>query len=413
MIWEASLTCSIKDMLIRFLKLELKNSIKAVRRTVVGSVVMMLILTAAIAAVSFVIGKDSTVTPLRAAVILRDDDSLSRMVIRYISQTDSIKAISEFNYMDEDEAFSALDAGEADIVIDIPEDFYNNVNIGINTPVDIYMRQDAGFLTDMFAEVVSSGTGYVRTTEAAVYAFLDISSSGEYRVIMSDAPVGDYIAGVYAERIMRRAKLFDSIVISEYGSLKVYQFYFMALLMILMLYSGLGFGYLYNSETKAVEDKLRVYGVGRMQTALVKEAVMTVHLLLMSVVIYALFLWFQNILDIEIYAFDAGHVAALLILSISTAVLCNMIYSVAGDDHGAQPVILILAVIALLMSGMLIPYSRLPQAVSVAGRLLPVTYMRDCFEWIFFENAARMTGGLILVPVVVIEQALGVLWNRR
>ena len=400
-------------MIYSFLKLELKNSIKAVRKTVAGLIALILMLTVAIAAVSFVMGQKQVVTPLTAAVILRDDDSLSRMVIRYISQTDSIRAISEFTYMDEKEAFDALDAHEADIVIDIPADFYNNVNIGINTPVDIYMRSDAGFLTDMFAQVISSGTGYVRTTEAAVYAFLDVSSSGEYRVIMSDAPIGDYIAAVYANRIMHRLRLFDSIVISGYGSLSVPGFYFMTIMMILMLYSGLSFNYLYDRETRAIEDKLKVYGAGRMCVALIKEAVMTIHLFIMSLAVYALFLWLQNVTETEIYTFGIVHIAALLILSISTAVLFNLLYTIAGDSYEAQPVILILSVIALLVSGMLIPGSRMPHVVSAAGRMIPVTYMRDCFEWLFYANDARMTGGLILLPVIMAEQALGVLWNRR
>jgi ABC-type multidrug transport system permease subunit len=90
-----------------------------------------------------------------------------------------------------------------------------------------------------------------------------------------------------------------------------------------------------------------------------------------------------------------------------------MLYSIAGDSYEAQPVILILAFIALLISGMLLPYSHMPHAVLVVGRVLPVTYMRDCFEWIFYKNSACMTGGLILVPVMIVEQTLGVLWNRR
>ena len=78
-------------MLIRFLKLEFKNSLKAVRKTIIGLIVTILILTVATAAVSFVMGRDNTVNPLTAAVVMHDDDSLSRMLVRYVSQTDSIR----------------------------------------------------------------------------------------------------------------------------------------------------------------------------------------------------------------------------------------------------------------------------------------------------------------------------------
>ena len=293
-------------MYLRFLKLELKNSIKAVRKTITGTIIAIILLTVAVAAVSFVIGYDDSVVPLKAAIILHDDDSLTRMLVRYVSQTDSIKAISEFEYMDEDEAFAALDSGEADIVIYLPADFYNDVNNGVNTPLDIYMREDADILTDMFAETVISGTGYVRTTEAAVYAFIDESTGGEHTLLISDAPIGDHIAMVYANRIMHRLKIFDTEVVSEYGSLGAYRFYFMTFLMIILLYAGMTFGYLYDRETLAIEDKLKVYGAGRAGVTLIKEAVMTLHLFAISLIMYFAVLLIQKPLDIEVFRFTSG-----------------------------------------------------------------------------------------------------------
>ncbi len=400
-------------MLFSFLKLEFKNSIKAVRKTLLGLIVTILILTVATAAVSFVIGKDNTVNPLKAAVIMHDDDSLSRMLVRYVSQTDSIRAISEFTYMDEDEAFDALDKGKVDIVIDIPPDFFNDINVGINTPVDVYTGKDAGFITDMFAEVIASGTGYVRTTEAAVYAFIDVSNKREYSLLISDKPIGDHIAEIYATKIMHRLRIFDSTVVSEYGTLGIYQFYFMTLMMILLMYSGLSFGYLYDKETASIENKLKVYGVNRIAVAAVKEIVMTTHLYLLSLIIYFAAFVVQKYADIYIFEFTPVHLAVLFGLSLSTAILYDMIYTVSSDNYGVQPVILLLLIISFIMAGIIMPYSHMPEWVHAAGRVIPLTYMKDYFTGLIYGVSESYTGALIMIPIVVIEQAVGVLCRER
>ncbi len=400
-------------MLLQFLKLELKNSIKAVRKTIIGFIAVLLVLTVAIAAVSMYIGQKKAIDPLKAAVVMHDEDKLTKMVVRYVSKIDSISSISEFEYMDEEDAFSAFKSGAVDIVIDLPEDFYNDVNLGVNTPLNIYIGQKKGILTDLFAEVTTSGAGYVRTTEAAVYAFLDAASSGDYRLLISDAPLGDHIAMLYAGRIMHRLKIFDSIVVSEYGSLGAYQFYYMAFVMILLLYSGISFGYLYGSESVPVEDKLRVYGVGRGAVAVVKEIVMTLHLFAMSVVIYFGGLYVQKISDVRIYSFSPVHLSVFLGLSLSVAVLYNMLYSVTGDNYKAVPVIFLSMVMALLVSGLLVPYVKMHKAVYYAGRIIPFTYMREFFEYLFYDVPGSRTGCLILGVIVAAEQAVGVLWHRR
>ena len=400
-------------MFISFLKLELKNSIKAVRKTIIGFIAVLIILTVAVAAVSMYIGRKNAIDPVKAAVVMHDDDKLTKMVVRYVSKIDSIETISEFIYMDEDEAFKALDEGEADVVIDIPEDFYNDVNMGVNTPLNIYVGPDKGILTDLFTEVTASGAGYVRTTEAAVYAFLDVDSSGEYELLISDEPLGDHIAMIYARRIMHRLKIFDSIVVSEYGELGAYQFYYMAFVMILLLYAGISFGYLYGREMIPVEDKLGVYGVGKGKVALVKEFVMTLHLWILSLILYCAGLWIQKLTEVQIYSFSPLHPVVLLGLSISVAVLYNMLYSFAGDNYKAMPVILLAMIMALLLSGLLMPYARMHRVVSVAGRFIPFTYMREYFEYLFYNVSGSVTGCFILIPIVLAEHALGVSWRRR
>ncbi|MCR5503484.1 MAG: ABC transporter permease [Lachnospiraceae bacterium] len=400
-------------MLSKFLVLELKNSLRAVRKTITGVLIALFILTVAAAAVSFVMGRENTVKPLKAAIVLEDEGSLMKMLIRYISYTDSVRAISEFEYMDRDEAFAALNSKDADLVIDIPENFFNDVYTGLNPPLNIYMRRDGGLLAELFAEVVRSGTEYVRIGEAAAYAFLDVNASGEYTLVLSNEHPGDHIANAYADRIMRRQKLFDTSVISGYGSLHAGQFYFMTFLLVLLLYSGLGFGYLYDSEEAAVEKKLSIYGIGRFTAALVKESVMTLHLFLLSLVVSGGTLLLQRFTETELFRISVSGLLTLLMISFSVAVLLNLIYSVSKDPYAAVPLILILMVIFLLLGGMIVPADLMPSWAAMLGRLSPFTYMKGFFERFFFDGKEGTLTALLLFPVVFLLQTAGILWKRH
>ncbi len=68
---------------------------------------------------------------------------------------------------------------------------------------------------------------------------------------------------------------------------------------------GVNYGYLYQKQSRAVEEKIRIYGIGEGKNALIKVLLMTVPLWLVGVLVYAVgclvsgkyhlsFLWFDR-----------------------------------------------------------------------------------------------------------------------
>ena len=130
-------------MFVSFFKTEFKNSIQMIKKTAIAYFLVILSLTAVFAAVSFLIEKDSVVKRIRTAIVIQQDDKMTALLVRYISQMDSVKGVSEFVRTDRDTAFEMLKEDKVNVVVDLPEDFYDDVNNGLNTPVNIYVKHDA------------------------------------------------------------------------------------------------------------------------------------------------------------------------------------------------------------------------------------------------------------------------------
>ena len=74
---------------------------------------------------------------------------------------------------------------------------------------------------------------------------------------------------------------------SSLGKADLYQYYFSAAVLLLLLMMGVNYGYLYQKQSRAVEEKIRIYGIGEEKNALIKVLLMTVPLWLVGILVYA------------------------------------------------------------------------------------------------------------------------------
>ncbi|MCR5800097.1 MAG: ABC transporter permease [Lachnospiraceae bacterium] len=387
-------------MLLRFLGLELKNSIKMMRIALTGIILFAVLLTAVIAAVSFVMEKNNPV-PIKVATVM-DDDATGKMLVRYISQIESVKSVSEFVTMDEEEAFEALDDNELNVVIKLPDHFFDDVNMGYNTPLDIHIRPDADLLTEVFASVLKSGVGYVQTGEALAYAYIDVRS--EYDLDTKfDGTIGDHVAYEIAQIVMHRMRIFDEKVISPYGNLDNYHFYFISVTVIILLFLATSFGFMYRKDTLAFENNLKPFGVGPLKISFIKTLIISMHLFVASCIICALSFIPSKMLDITMFELSLGHIYAMLFICLYLAVIINMIYSLAGNDYSVHSALLVTIVILLMMSGLLVPMSRLPKIISKAAFINPLYHLgRFMTEAIYGDIGIVSLLGMLIMTLIAL-----------
>ena len=393
-----------------YFKTEFKNSIVMIKKQAIAYLLIILALTAVFAAVSFAIGKNET-PRIKTAVVMPDDDKLTQMMIRYISQMESVNSMTDFVYMSKDEAFKSLDTREINVVIELPPDFYDNVNNGYNTPLDIYVRNDADGLNKGFIQVIKSGSGYVRTTEAAVYSFLSINRSGEYEVVLKNENIGDHIAYVYANLLMHRTRLFTTTIISEFGEVNGAVFYFWSGFLIVMLYICLSFGYLYRQQERSIEKKLVGFNISSLKISVIKEFIMSLHLTVAGILLCAVSLYAAKRMEITLFEPHVWHIFLLWFISFALAGMFDMIYSFSGNDYGVMATLLSVSVLMVICAGMIIPVSILSNIPKAIGYVDPLKYMFAALIGISV-NSLSVTIFASLALIILIEHILGCLCKR-
>ena len=133
-------------MIKQYIYLQFKNCIEIIKKNLICLLCIITVLTVALAAVNFVMGQNIDNSFIKVGIVNDEDNSEIKALMRYISHESSIEKIASFEYLDHNEAFSELSASNLNIVIDIPKNYYQNIDTGINTPLDIYVNDNSDII---------------------------------------------------------------------------------------------------------------------------------------------------------------------------------------------------------------------------------------------------------------------------
>ena len=121
------------QMLKRDIRLFLRCLLPATTLTAVFAAVC------AVAALAAINNAKDVYTPVKAAVVDREDSVFNRMLIRTVAKTDYMAELLEITYCDMDEAMEGMESGDLSAVIVLPEGAFEGITSGIPTKGEIYL----------------------------------------------------------------------------------------------------------------------------------------------------------------------------------------------------------------------------------------------------------------------------------
>ena len=357
---------------IAFFIVECKRTWKTLLKSI-GSFCACLLLTAAlVAAFSAIMQNAQVFQKVNIGIAIPDGESISRLATQYISSMDSVRSVCDFYYLDEKEAVEQLKQGTLQAVVVLPEGFYHDVQVGINPPAQIYFPKDAAQNTQVFEELVTAGVSFLQTAEAGVYAALDTASY--YGIELQDAGLGDTMAYLFVNQMLKRDSIYSSKMLSSLGNLSVAEYYYAAGFVILLMMCGIQFGFLYGKRKRSVEDKLKIRGVGSIRQSVVKVLVMTMFLYVTGLLYYFAGIGIASRTGTYFVFYQGKIWYALLLLCLGIAIYFHVLYELAGSSSQAAVFVFAVNIITIIGAGVLIPEAYLGKAVAGIGRFLPMKY---------------------------------------
>ena len=364
-----------------YLFLEYKKSAKVLLKSTVSLLLAAVLLLGAAAVLSHVFFGSRMFQAIDVGVAVPEGEKETKAVLRFLSAMESAEAVCNFRYFPENEAKEKLYEGEVQAVIVLPESLYEDMYSGEKGRIAVYLPEDPPFRVQVFRELLADGVSLLTTAEAGVLAASDLAGTdaiayGERDETgfpkMKPYEAANFISYEYIQCALGRDNMFDEYVYSPLGQMDLYQYYFAAAVSVLLLMSGLNYSFLYQGNSRAVEQKLRVMGLGTVKVSLIKILVMANASWLLAAASYLAGCLFSRWGKFDFIWFHGSALLLLIPVSIGAAVYFHAVYSVFGK--GMQGAVFLLSVnaVMVLCSGVVIPSAYLPEAVGRAGQYLQI-----------------------------------------
>ncbi len=387
----------------KYLHLELKRSVRVLRKTIINSILVIAILVASLIAVSYTFMQSQTLKPIRIGIVASGEDKVTQMAIELAAAMESVQSICSFQQLDQETAEAEMEAGNLQAVVILPVNFSDDLYAGINTSPTILIPEESSVSIDIFRELLKDAVVLLRTSQASIFSTYDMAEQEAHE--MDTDEMIDTLYEKYTSEVLFRNKLFHKQITSPFGDLDEIQFYYVAACMLILLMLGLNMGHLYCRESRVVEQKLRVYGLTSWKRTMLKMLIMTIELYLFAMLLYLIGIVVSSVTSLQLVSWTATAPLGTLLLCLAISAHFHLIYTLAGNGIQATSVLLITNVIMIVMSGLIIPTAYLPQSAEVISKVMPVHYWT---EYVLDVWYGPMTIGPLSGTLIVAALSLGI-----
>lgn len=340
------------------------------KKTLLWMIAGLIIFTVGIIAATAIQRQSQIFRFIEVGVIVPEDETMTKMIMQYVSSMDSVESICHFSYLAEDEAYEKMKEGELSAVISFPDEFYSDVDSGKNTPAVLCVPKDSGLHVELFQELVLDGVEFLQISEAGVYASLD--TAGIFKAKMSKSDIGNYIAELYAGKVLDRQNIYGEKVVSPLGQSDATQYYVVSGLLFLLLLMGTGCGFLYQKQEKAVGQRLRMYGVDEKILSLVRIVAMTIIFYLVILPVYIGICAVMEIRSGGTIYFQVPFVLGLAFVCAVMASCFHAVYSLAGGYVHGVLLLFVFDLFMIVCCGIFLPAAYFGADVAAFGKILPL-----------------------------------------
>jgi len=373
---------------LQYIRIEFKRAVHALLSGMVTLIIIALITAGSAAALYTLLQSLGVSEPVRIAVSVPGDGSMSRMAIRLLEGMDSVRSVCEFELTDEDDARSGVGDGRYGAAIILPEHFYEDVDTGVNTPALILIPSELSDPVRDFGELLETSVSLVDTVEGGIYAVTDAYLV--YGMKVSRYDMETYLTGISFDTLLSRTKMFKESFEASFDADSFVSYLAVSGCLLILMVTATGFGYMYSARKKAVEYALRRNGLGPVKTGFVRLTMMMFQLMAVAAVYILIILAASRVfLDSEnemlVLAGESLWEALYILCDLKNLIpvlfcICgftHLIYSLFKGREDSGLILLMIFMIMLILGGCIVPSVFLPDTPALIGSYLPAALWRN------------------------------------
>ena len=392
-------------LIIFYLWLQVKKSFHVIRKSFFSLICVAGAVGIGACLLSVLFQNQTTFDKVRIGIVITDNSEDSKKLFQLVYAMESVNSICNFVYLEEEDMIKELQCGTVKAVLKISSDFYNDVNTGVNTPVQLFLNKEEQFETTIFHELIMNACSLIQITEAAIYSAGDVMAV--YEADISISQMEDIFTQLYVTDILQRHDTFEQRVLSATGNLDLVQYYYVAMICIILLMFGLNFGFLYQKEEIEIFRILKREGISFYQFSFVKTIAIALQLWIFMVIWYSISCLVCYVIQNSVLYWDVKVLALLGIIAFSVASYFNVVYSWCSEFTKSGMILFVFNVAMFLVSGVILPVSYMPAIVEQMQMWSPLTVWWDCISKSIFGDMQPIQY-FELVSMTVFFEIMGV-----
>lgn len=388
-----------------YLKMELKRACRKLPHVISGAIVLVCLL----GTIAFLSGKmlygNAALGRMEIGVVLPEDDGLAKQVITMVSSLESVKSLCDFTYLDKETGLARMRKGDLYAVMELPQGFVLDIMNGTNTPVTVWLPENAWLESLVFKELTDAGARTLSSSQAGIYAGDELCTV--YGLDSSIRSLERDLNEIYLGYSLPRSDYFRHQTVSAVEDVGVFEFYLLSASVLLLLLCGIPACSYLVPYRRGMKQKLSLIGIGRTARVCARTAGMGALIACVGVPL-VLAAAAARLLTVSL----PGAVAFLL-LCLGIASVLVLVFQLSSSLMGGVMLLFMAGIFQHFLSGGFLPPVFLPETVRQIGSFLPSAIWME-------GGKMMMTGiwnpavlwGLLAVPVVCVCISVGLEGER-
>lgn len=185
--------------------------------------------------------READISPMRVAVVDKENSTLSRMLIKNFKDNRSFSNMIDMKFMGEEEAEESFEKNELTGIIIIPEGFSRSLIYIENYPINVVLNKREPLKSSVLKNMMESYGVYVSSVEKSIVAFIDFLEDYDF----TEAKLQDFNEKMSIDLIftaLSRGNIFKQKQLNNIPAASSAEYFITAVLVLLLMYNGVTSG---------------------------------------------------------------------------------------------------------------------------------------------------------------------------
>lgn len=346
-----------------YLKLELKRACKKLPHIAAGAIVLILLAGTVAFLASKLLYGEKAAGRITVGVVLPEGDVLAEKAVAMASSLESVKSICDFAYIDKEAGIKELKAGNIYALMEVPQDFVQNIMNGTNTPVRIILPGGAGLEGRIFKELTDAGAKTLGASQAGIYAGDDLCIMEGMTDSISKLEAD--LNRIFIGYSLPRTDYFRNVQVTATGDVDSIHFYGISAAVLFLILCAIPASAYLAPSGQVMRQKLKLIGVGN-------ATVIGVRILGLGMLMAAIaFPVLAAAGGLGWVTWSLTGILSIAAVCLSASSMTVLLYQAAGSLMGGVMLLFLAATVMHFLSGGFLPLVFLPASFQAAAPVLP------------------------------------------